>query len=66
MTLTASEERAVSRAVAAYLAMGGKTTKGAFRGVTADQILEELNPTPARWVALASLVVSRAEGKPLV
>ncbi|MGD8320073.1 MAG: hypothetical protein PVJ02_06450 [Gemmatimonadota bacterium] len=66
MILTPAEERAVRRAVAAYRAMSEKSTKGAFRGLTADEILEEVHPTPLRWVALASLVVSRAqdEGHP--
>lgn len=64
MTLTCAEEKAVTRAVAAYRAMRQKTTKGAFRGVTADQILEELHPGPLRWVALASLVITRAQRGP--
>ena len=63
MILTEAEESAVRRAVVAYRAMNEKSTKGAFHGVTADEILEELHPTPLRWVALASLVVSRAQGK---
>lgn len=62
MILTTAEESAVRRAVIAYRAMTKKTTKGVFRGVTADAVLEELHPTPTRWVALASLVVSRAQG----
>ncbi len=61
MVLTQAEEIAVRRAVEAYSAMQSKATKGVYRGVTADQILEELHPTPLRWVALASLVVSRAQ-----
>lgn len=61
MVLTPAEEIAVRRAVEAYSAMQSKATKGAFQGETADQILEELQPTPLRWVALASLVVSRAQ-----
>lgn len=65
MILTRAEECAVGRAVDAYRAMQEKQTKGAFRGVTADAILEELHPTPIRWVALASLVVSRAQGETL-
>jgi hypothetical protein len=65
MILTRAEERAVRRAVVAYRAMNEKVTKGAFRGVTANAILEELHPTPDRWVALASLVVSRAQGEEL-
>lgn len=66
MILTQEEERAVGRAVLAYRATADKKTKGVFRGVTADQILEELHPTPTRWVALASLVVSLAQGEPLL
>jgi hypothetical protein len=62
MILTDAEETAVRRAVSAYRAMRCKETKGAFTGVTADQILEELHPTPVRWVALASVVIARAEG----
>jgi len=61
MILTEAEENAVRRAVEAYSAMQDKATKGVFRGTTADQILEELHPTHHRWVALASLVVSRAQ-----
>jgi hypothetical protein len=64
MILTPAEEVAVRRAVVAYRAMRNKTAKGVFRGVTADQILEELDPTPVRWVALASFVVARAQGEP--
>ncbi len=63
MNLSRAEEKAVRRAVVAYRAMNEKSTKGVFRGVTADQILEELHPTPVRWVALASLVVARAQGE---
>jgi len=63
MNLSTAEEIAVRRAVVAYRAMNEKSTKGAFRGETADQILEELHPTPVRWVALASLVVARAQGE---
>jgi len=62
MTLTPTEEMAVRRAVVAYRAMRNKTSKGVFHGATADQILEELHPTPVRWVALASIVIARAEG----
>lgn len=61
MILTRAEETVVRRAVTAYHAMRNKATKGAFQGVTADQILEELGPTPLRWVALASLVITRAK-----
>jgi hypothetical protein len=61
MILTQTEEVVVRRAVAAYREMQSKATKGVFQGVTADQILEELHPTPLRWVALASVVIARAE-----
>lgn len=64
MILTPAEEIAVRRAVSAYREMRNKASKGAFRGTTADQILEELHPTPVRWVALASFVIARAEGEP--
>ncbi len=64
MILTHAEEIAVRRAVTAYREMRNKDSKGAFRGVTADQILEELHPTPVRWVALASFVIARAERDP--
>ena len=63
MILTPAEEIAVRRAVVAYRAMRDKSAKGVYRGVTADQILEELDPTPVRWVALASFVVTTAEGE---
>jgi hypothetical protein len=62
MILTPTEEVAVRRAVVAYRAMRSKASKGAYQGVTADQILEELHPTPLRWAALASFVIARAEG----
>jgi hypothetical protein len=62
MILTQAEEAAVCRAVTAYNAMRSKVAKGAFQGVTADEILEELHPTPLRWAALASLVIARAQG----
>ena len=39
----------VRRAVAAYEAK--KEHKGAFGGTTADEILEELKPSPVRWMA---------------
>lgn len=62
MILTQAEEVVVRRAVAAYCEMQNKDTKGVFQGVTADEILEELHPSPLRWAALASLVIARAEG----
>lgn len=64
MILTEAEEIVVRRAVNAYHAMQSKANKGAFRGVTADEILEELHPTPVRWAALASLVIREAEADP--
>jgi len=62
MILTPAEEIAVRRAIAAYRAMRNKSSKGVFHGVTADEILEELHPTPVRWAALASFVIARATG----
>ncbi len=50
----------VRRAVAAYEAK--KRYKGLFRSTTADEILEELKPSPLRWLALAAFVIERAEG----
>jgi hypothetical protein len=61
MVLTPAESLVVHRAVTAYRAMREKSSKGVYRGVTADQILEELHPTPARWFALAALVIARAD-----
>jgi hypothetical protein len=60
MDLTHEEEPVVRRAVAAYKAK--KSYKGPFRGITADEILEELDPSPARWAELAALVIETAEG----
>ncbi len=51
----------VGRAVAAYHEMK-KKHRGAFGGTTADEILEELNPSPVRWSELAAFVIERAEG----
>ncbi len=51
----------VRRAVAAYLEMEDKP-KGAFRGTTANEILDELKTSPARWTELAELVIDRAKG----
>ena len=39
-----------------------KEHQGAFRGTTADEILEELKPSPVRWNELAAFVIQRAEG----
>ena len=61
MDLTPDEKPVVRRAVAAYHEMK-KEHKGAFGGTTADEILEELKPSPVRWNALAALVIERAEG----
>jgi hypothetical protein len=61
MDLTPKEKPVVGRAVAAYHEMK-KKHGGAFGGTTADEILEELNPSPARWSELAAFVIERAEG----
>jgi hypothetical protein len=60
MELTPDEQPIVRRAVAAYEAK--KSYKGPFRGMTADEILEELKPSPVRWAELAAFVVEMAEG----
>jgi len=62
MDLTPDEEPMVRRAVAAYHEMKKKEHKGAFGGTTADEILEELKPSPVRWTELAAFVIERAEG----
>jgi hypothetical protein len=61
MVLTSDEQPIVRRAVAAYLEMK-KEHKGAFTGTTANEVLEELKPSPLRWVALAGFVIETAEG----
>jgi hypothetical protein len=61
MELTEAERPIVRRAVAAYLE-AKRPHKGQFTGPTADDILEELSPTPVRWAELAALVIARAEG----
>lgn len=61
MELTHDERPVVHRAIVAYLE-AKKPHKGPFPGPTADQILEELAPTPVRWAELAALVISTAEG----
>ena len=61
MHLTSKEGPVVDRAVAAYR-LAKKGQKGPFKGLTADQILEELRPCPVRWTALAALVIETAEG----
>jgi hypothetical protein len=60
MNLTSAEQPVVLRAVEAYRAKKG--CEGQFRGVTADQILEELKVSPVRWAALAAFVIETAEG----
>jgi hypothetical protein len=61
MDMTPDEEPIVCRAVAAYRE-AKKGQKGPFRGLTADQILEELRPSPVRWTKLAAFVIETAEG----
>ena len=36
--------------------------KGAFGGMTANEILDELKPAPVRWTELAAFVIEKAEG----
>ena len=62
MDLTPNEQPVVRRAVAAYHEMKKKEHKGAFGGTTASEILEELKPSPLRWLALAAFVIETAEG----
>ena len=47
--------------MAAYLEMK-KKHKGAFGGTTANEILDELKPSPVRWTELAAFVIEKAEG----
>jgi hypothetical protein len=61
MDLTPDEQPVVRRAVAAYHEMK-KGHKGAFAGTTADEILEELKPSPVRWTELAAFVIERGQG----
>ena len=61
MNLTPDEQPVVRRAVAAYRE-AKKGQKGPFRDTTADEILEELNPSPVRWAELAAFVIETAEG----
>jgi len=61
MVLTIDEQPVVLRAVAAYRD-AKKGHRGVFRNVTADEILEELKPSPIRWAALAAFVIEAAEG----
>lgn len=50
------------RAVEAYRE-AKRPHKGPFTGRTADEILEELQPSPVRWAALAAYVIETAEGR---
>jgi len=61
MELTRDERPVVRRAITAYLE-AKRPHKGQFIGPTADQILEELMPTPVRWAELAAFVIGTAEG----
>ena len=61
MNLTPDEQPVVRRAVVAYHE-AKKGHKGLFRGTTADEILEELKPSPVRWAELAAFVIGTAEG----
>lgn len=60
MQLSADERPVVRRAIDAYL-RAKRPYKGQFVGPTADEILEELTPTPVRWAELAALVIATAE-----
>ena len=60
MDLTPKEQPVVRRAVGAYKAK--MEYEGPFKGTTADEILEELEPSPARWTELAAYVIGIAEG----
>ena len=59
MDLTPRENRVVRLAVQAYHEK--KDCKGRYTGSTADQILEELKPSPERWTHLAALVIATVE-----
>jgi hypothetical protein len=59
--LTKDERPVFRRAVAAYKD-AKRPHKGQFDGPTADEILEELSPTPVRWAQLAAFVIATAEG----
>jgi hypothetical protein len=61
MEMTPEEKPVVRRAVAAYHE-AKKGQKGPFRSRTADEILEELTPSPTRWTELADFVIETAEG----
>ena len=60
MDLTPEERPVVGRAIAAYRQAKAKH-KGAFKGDTANAILEELAPSPVRWTELAAFVIAAAE-----
>ena len=60
MDLTPEEQPVVRRAVAAYKAK--MEYEGPFKGTTADEILEELKPSPVPWTELAAFVIERAKG----
>ena len=61
MDLTPDEQPVVRRAVAAYH-QAKKGHKGPFRGTTAEEILEELKPSPVRWAELAARQLTRRVG----
>jgi len=61
MDLTPEEQPVVRRALAAYHE-AKKGYKGMFGRTTADEVLEELKPSPIRWAALAAFVIETAEG----
>ena len=61
MDLTLAEKPVVRRAVAAYR-KAKRGQKGPYKGMTADQILEELEPDPVRWAELAAFVIEQVEG----
>ncbi len=61
MEMTPDEKPVVRRAVAAYHE-AKKGQKGPFRSRTADEILEELTPSPVRWTELAAFVIETAKG----
>ena len=61
MDLTPDEQPVVRRAVAAYHEMKKKEHKGMFQGTTANEVLQELKPSPLRWNELAAFVIETAE-----
>ena len=62
MDLTPDEQPVVRRAVTAYRKVKKKEYTGQFGGATADEVLEELRPSPVRWTELAAFVIETAEG----